>query len=57
MIYYDILDYTIPHEVQTKTTQRMAELGMNFGVRYAYDSQKCTGPGDCWSLYKELLLL
>merc|ERR1719436_2406540 len=24
---------------------------MNFGVRYAYDSQKCTGPGDCGVRY------
>ena len=23
--------------------------GMDFGVRYAFDSGKCTGPGDCAS--------
>mmetsp|Transcript_81969 Transcript_81969/g.211218 ORF Transcript_81969/g.211218 Transcript_81969/m.211218 type:complete len:448 (-) Transcript_81969:386-1729(-) len=33
-------------KVQVKATQPLLEKGMNFGVRVAFDSGKCTGP-DC----------
>lgn len=35
------------YKVETKAPARLAAAGMNFGVRYAYDSAKCTGPGAC----------
>jgi len=41
------------YKVQTKAPSRLLDAGMNFGVRYAYDSQKCTGPGDCDTMYKK----
>lgn len=40
-------------KVQTKAPQRLLDKGMNFGVRYAYDSQQCTGPGQCWDMYEK----
>lgn len=39
------------YKVQTKAPASLLAAGMDFGVRYAYDSQKCTGPGDCTSMY------
>lgn len=39
---------------QTKTTAALAAKGMNFGVRYAFDSGQCTGPFSCdeqWQKY------
>lgn len=41
------------YKVTTKAPERLFKAGMNFGVRYAYDSQKCTGPGDCAPLYEK----
>ncbi|CAJ1438141.1 unnamed protein product [Effrenium voratum] len=38
-------------KVQYKAPEPLHEKGMNFGVRYAFDSGKCTGPGDCSSDY------
>lgn len=35
------------YKVQTRATQTLHELGMNFGVRYAFDSGQCTGPWSC----------
>jgi len=35
------------YKVQTKAPQRLFDAGMNFGVRFAMDSTKCTGPGNC----------
>jgi len=32
-------------KVSTTATDRLASRGMNFGVRFAYDSQTCTGAG------------
>lgn len=40
------------YKVQTKAPQRLIDAGMNFGVRYAYDSQECTGPGNCAKQYE-----
>mmetsp|Transcript_91657 Transcript_91657/g.283510 ORF Transcript_91657/g.283510 Transcript_91657/m.283510 type:complete len:610 (+) Transcript_91657:130-1959(+) len=31
-------------KVQTRATQALFEKGMNFGVRFAFDSGRCTGP-------------
>jgi len=39
------------YKVQAKAPARLLAAGMDFGVRYAYDSQKCTGPGDCSTMY------
>jgi hypothetical protein len=36
-------------KVQYKAPQPLYKKGMSFGVRYAFDSGKCTGPGDCSS--------
>lgn len=33
--------------IQTKATQPLWDLGMNFGVRFAYDSAQCEGPWSC----------
>lgn len=35
------------YKVMAKATQPLYDLGMNFGVRYAFDSGRCTGPWDC----------
>lgn len=35
------------YKVQTKAPAALVAKRMNFGVRYAYDSQRCTGPGRC----------
>mmetsp|Transcript_36873 Transcript_36873/g.93972 ORF Transcript_36873/g.93972 Transcript_36873/m.93972 type:complete len:456 (-) Transcript_36873:11-1378(-) len=40
------------YKVQTKAPSRLFAKGLNFGVRYAYDSSKCTGPGDCVPMYR-----
>lgn len=40
-------------KVQVRATQPLVDKGMNFGIRVAFDSGKCTGP-DCamdWSDY------
>lgn len=40
--------------VKTKAPQALFQTGMNFGVRYAFDSGQCTGPFDCnaqWNRY------
>jgi len=34
-------------KVQTKAPQPLLNAGMNFGVRYAFDSGECTGPWNC----------
>jgi len=39
------------YKVQTKAPARLLAAGMDFGVRYTYDGQKCTGPGDCSTMY------
>mmetsp|Transcript_93729 Transcript_93729/g.242179 ORF Transcript_93729/g.242179 Transcript_93729/m.242179 type:complete len:391 (+) Transcript_93729:73-1245(+) len=39
------------YKVQSKAPQRLRDAEMNFGVRYAYDSQECTGPGLCAPQY------
>jgi len=41
------------YKVSTKAPQRLLDVGMNFGVRYAYDSGNCTGPGDCEEQYRQ----
>lgn len=46
-------------KVSVTATDRMASRGMNFGVRFAYDSQTCTGAGpwngegSCDKYYRE----
>lgn len=40
--------------VETKAPQPLLDKGMNFGVRFAFDSGMCTGPFDCndaWGKY------
>lgn len=40
--------------VQTRATQPLANKGLNFGVRFAFDSGLCTGPYSCqqqWDKY------
>jgi len=34
-------------KVKTKATQPLADTGLDFGVRYAFDAGNCTGPYDC----------
>jgi len=34
-------------KVEYRAPKPLYDKGMNFGVRYAYDSGKCTGPGNC----------
>jgi len=34
-------------KVQYRAPQPLHDKGMDFGVRYAFDSGKCTGPGNC----------
>eukprot|EP00405_Crypthecodinium_cohnii_P015411 CAMPEP_0206462416 /NCGR_PEP_ID=MMETSP0324_2-20121206/25971_1 /ASSEMBLY_ACC=CAM_ASM_000836 /TAXON_ID=2866 /ORGANISM="Crypthecodinium cohnii, Strain Seligo" /LENGTH=457 /DNA_ID=CAMNT_0053934579 /DNA_START=272 /DNA_END=1649 /DNA_ORIENTATION=- len=46
---YRILRY----KVQTRAPANLLQSGMNFGVRYAYDSQDCTGPGSCHDMYQK----
>jgi len=49
----------IRFKVSMTATDRLASLGMSFGVRFAYDSQTCTGagpwngPGSCDKYYQE----
>jgi len=41
-------------KLKTRTTPELWAKHMNFGVRYAFDSGKCTGPEDCrqtWDKY------
>lgn len=40
-------------KVQTKAPAPLFEVGMNFGVRYAFDSGKCTGPWSCDKQYEK----
>jgi len=40
------------YKVSTKAPQRLLDVGVNFGVRFAYDSGECTGPGDCEEMYQ-----
>lgn len=35
------------HKIMTRGTQPLRDLGMNFGVRFAYDAAQCTGPWNC----------
>lgn len=42
------------YKVQTRAPQTLFEAGMNFGVRFAFDSGQCTGPFSCdeaWQNY------
>eukprot|EP00913_Durusdinium_trenchii_P026563 g24921.t1 len=42
------------YKVQTRATQPLLDRGMNFGVRFAFDSGQCTGPFSCdeaWQNY------
>jgi len=39
-------------KVKTKATQPLADIGRNFGVRYAFDGGQCTGPWDCQPQFK-----
>eukprot|EP00931_Biecheleriopsis_adriatica_P102261 TRINITY_DN77253_c0_g1_i1.p1 TRINITY_DN77253_c0_g1~~TRINITY_DN77253_c0_g1_i1.p1 ORF type:complete len:481 (+),score=67.59 TRINITY_DN77253_c0_g1_i1:77-1519(+) len=41
------IDRIIRFKVHYRAPQPLFDKGMNFGVRYAFDSGKCTGPGDC----------
>mmetsp|Transcript_53707 Transcript_53707/g.174666 ORF Transcript_53707/g.174666 Transcript_53707/m.174666 type:complete len:233 (-) Transcript_53707:565-1263(-) len=41
------------YKVQMRAPAGLLKKGMNFGVRYAYDSQKCTGPGKCDDMYEK----
>eukprot|EP00440_Ansanella_granifera_P023617 gb/GFBE01025643.1/.p1 GENE.gb/GFBE01025643.1/~~gb/GFBE01025643.1/.p1 ORF type:complete len:465 (+),score=91.20 gb/GFBE01025643.1/:1-1395(+) len=41
------IDRIVRFRVQYRAPEPLYEKGMNFGVRYAFDSGKCTGPGDC----------
>jgi len=38
-------------KVRVRAPQPLYDKGMNFGVRYAYDSGQCTGPFDCQKQY------
>lgn len=40
-------------KVSTRAPQPLADKGMNFGVRYAFDSGKCTGPWDCQKAFQQ----
>uniref|UniRef100_A0A7S0A5H6 Uncharacterized protein n=1 Tax=Pyrodinium bahamense TaxID=73915 RepID=A0A7S0A5H6_9DINO len=37
----------VRYKLQTKAPQPLLDAGMNFGVRYAFDSGRCTGPWNC----------
>jgi len=41
------IDRIVRFKVQYRAPTPLHEKGMNFGVRYAFDSGECTGPGDC----------
>jgi len=41
------IDRIVRFKVQYRAPTPLHDKGMNFGVRYAFDSGKCTGPGDC----------
>lgn len=47
------------YKVQYRATTPLVKRGMHFGVRYAFDSGKCTGPWDCvqdtWNKYGYVL--
>eukprot|EP00931_Biecheleriopsis_adriatica_P036319 TRINITY_DN20923_c0_g1_i1.p1 TRINITY_DN20923_c0_g1~~TRINITY_DN20923_c0_g1_i1.p1 ORF type:complete len:669 (-),score=102.20 TRINITY_DN20923_c0_g1_i1:64-2070(-) len=43
----------VRYKVSTRATQPLWEQGMNFGVRYAFDSGQCTGPFDCNSMFQK----
>ncbi|CAK9050233.1 unnamed protein product [Durusdinium trenchii] len=37
----------VRYKISTKSTTPLYDLGMNFGVRFAYDSAQCDGPWSC----------
>jgi len=45
------IERILRYKISTKAPQALIDKCMNFGVRYAYDSQNCTGPGDCVTMY------
>jgi len=42
----------IKFKIQTRATQPLADMGMNFGVFNAFDSGECTGPFQCDNFQK-----
>lgn len=43
----DVQKFGVRIRIHTKATTPLYDLGMNFGVRYAYDSAQCEGPWNC----------
>ncbi|CAJ1441563.1 unnamed protein product [Effrenium voratum] len=41
------IDKIIRYKITTKATTPLKELGMNFGVRFSFDTAMCTGPWNC----------
>jgi len=39
------------YKVEVRAPVALQKKGLSFGVRFAYDSQLCTGPGDCTKEY------
>lgn len=49
-----LITRVVRYKVKTRATQPLFDRGMNFGVRYAFDSGRCTGPyicGQMWDYY------
>mmetsp|Transcript_64410 Transcript_64410/g.168598 ORF Transcript_64410/g.168598 Transcript_64410/m.168598 type:complete len:442 (+) Transcript_64410:100-1425(+) len=41
------------YKIQTKAPKPLFDLGMNFGVRYAFDFGQCTGPWYCGQMFQK----
>mmetsp|Transcript_114939 Transcript_114939/g.245421 ORF Transcript_114939/g.245421 Transcript_114939/m.245421 type:complete len:502 (-) Transcript_114939:61-1566(-) len=41
------------YKVQTRAPQPLFNQGINFGIRYAFDSGQCTGPWSCQDVYQK----
>eukprot|EP00438_Fugacium_kawagutii_P015918 Skav217899 [mRNA] locus=scaffold795:41368:50503:+ [translate_table: standard] len=41
------------HKIMVRATQPLLDLGMNFGVRFAYDAAQCTGPWNCDNYFEK----
>lgn len=41
------------YKITTRATEPLHKLGMNFGIRFAYDKAQCTGPWSCDTKYQK----
>eukprot|EP00416_Gambierdiscus_australes_P034125 CAMPEP_0171106366 /NCGR_PEP_ID=MMETSP0766_2-20121228/64604_1 /TAXON_ID=439317 /ORGANISM="Gambierdiscus australes, Strain CAWD 149" /LENGTH=427 /DNA_ID=CAMNT_0011567451 /DNA_START=68 /DNA_END=1351 /DNA_ORIENTATION=+ len=47
------IDRIVRYVLRMRATTPLLQAGMNFGLRYAYDFAKCTGPWDCEKEYQK----